>query len=140
MRVIENIVVHCTANQPTATVEIILKYWKEVLKWKSPGYHKIIAADGTVTTLAPDTAICNGVANHNSNSLHVSYIGGIEKNGNPKDTRTPAQKAALLKVVSAWKKEYPKARVLGHRDFPGVAKACPSFDAIKWWEENKNNK
>ena len=26
---------------------------------------------------------------------------------------------------------YPEAEILGHRDFPGVAKACPCFDAKK---------
>jgi hypothetical protein len=23
--------------------------------------------------------------------------------------------------------------ILGHRDFPSVAKACPSFDVRHWW-------
>jgi len=29
---------------------------------------------------------------------------------------------------------YPKAKILGHRDLPGVRKACPCFDVRKWWE------
>jgi N-acetylmuramoyl-L-alanine amidase len=27
---------------------------------------------------------------------------------------------------------YPQAKVFGHRDFPGVKKACPSFDVRQW--------
>ena len=27
---------------------------------------------------------------------------------------------------------YPQAKVIGHRDFPNVAKACPSFDVKTW--------
>jgi N-acetylmuramoyl-L-alanine amidase len=62
MRRIDFITIHCSATPQTATVASIQRYWREVLKWKSPGYHAIIAADGTVTRLAPDEAICNGVA------------------------------------------------------------------------------
>ena len=46
-----------------------------------------------------------------------------------KDTRTPAQKAALLKLLKELKAKYPKASIHGHRDFAN--KACPSFDATK---------
>ena len=51
MRAINYIVVHCTATQPTATVEAIKKYWRDVMKWKTVGYHYIIKADGEVVNL-----------------------------------------------------------------------------------------
>ena len=44
-----------------------------------------------------------------------------------KDTRTPAQKAALLKLLKELKRKYPNAKIYGHRDFAN--KPCPSFDA-----------
>jgi len=47
----------------------------------------------------------------------------------PKDTRTPAQKEALIKLLKELKTLYPQAEILGHRDFPDVAKACPCFNA-----------
>lgn len=134
MRAIKYIVIHCTATPQTAKVSSIQNYWKTQLGWKSPGYHKVIVPNGTIIVLAPDTAICNGVAGHNSDSLHVSYIGGVDANNKPLDNRTEDQKLALLQVVSEWKKKYPNAIVQGHRDFPGVAKACPSFDARAWWK------
>ena len=133
MRVIRHIVVHCTATSQTATVGAIQRYWREELGWKSPGYHRIIQADGTVITLASDAAICNGVGGHNAHALHVSYIGGVNGKGQPVDTRTPAQRAALERIVKEWKRLHPAAQVLGHRDFPGVTKACPSFDTRAWW-------
>lgn len=132
MRKINFIVLHCTATQPTATVEAIQSYWRNALKWKSPGYHYIIKADGTVQQLAPESAVTNGVAGHNSNSIHISYIGGIDRRGIPLDTRTPEQKATMERMVRELKQRYPGASILGHRDFPGVAKACPSFDVKKW--------
>jgi N-acetylmuramoyl-L-alanine amidase len=137
MRGIKHIVVHCTATQQTATVGAIQKHWREQLKWRAPGYHKIIDAAGNVTTLATDEKICNGVAGHNSVSLHVSYIGGVDANGKPMDNRTPAQKNALLNVLNAWVKIYPNANILGHKDFAGVKKACPSFNAINEYKHLK---
>lgn len=132
MRKIDHIVIHCTATQPHATVEAIQRYWKEVMKWKSPGYHYIISANGGVKQLAAEAAITNGVAGYNSNSIHVSYVGGIDDKGQPKDTRTPQQLASLLTIVKRLKAKYPKAVIQGHRDFPNVHKACPSFDVKEW--------
>lgn len=130
MRQIKFIVVHCTATPQNATISSIQKYWRENLGWESPGYHKIIEADGKVTTLATDDKVCNGVAGFNSVSLHVSYIGGVQ-GSLAKDNRTEGQKQALLQVLKEWKAKYPKAIIQGHRDFPDVKKACPSFDAKK---------
>lgn len=131
MRNIKYIVVHCTATPQLTSVDAIVKYWKEQLKWKSPGYHKIVKPNGEVITLASDETVCNGVAGHNSVSLHVSYIGGVDSRLNPLDNRTGGQKEALLQVLHSWKKKYPTAIIQGHKDFPGVNKACPSFDAKK---------
>ena len=131
MRNITHCVVHCTATAATASVASIQRYWRETLKWKAMGYHVIIEANGNIVRLADDSAVCNGVAGHNATSLHVSYIGGIDARGVPKDTRTDAQKASLLKVLTEWKQKYPRAVIQGHRDFPNVRKACPSFDAKK---------
>ena len=128
MRNIKYIVVHCTATPQTTTIQSIQNYWRNNLKWKSPGYHQIIEANGKINRLASDETVCNGVAGLNSVSLHVSYIGGV--NG-PKaiDNRTEAQKSALVQVLTQWKRLYPDAIIQGHRDFKGVAKSCPSFDA-----------
>jgi N-acetylmuramoyl-L-alanine amidase len=130
MRTITHIVVHCTATPQTTTVASIQRYWRENLKWKSPGYHFLIEANGTVHNLQPITLPSNGVAGHNANSIHVSYIGGV--NGQRAvDNRTEAQKTALLTILRDLKKQFPNAVIQGHRDFPRVAKACPSFDAKK---------
>jgi N-acetylmuramoyl-L-alanine amidase len=147
MREIKHIVIHCTATPQSATVASIQRYWREVLKWKAPGYHKIIDIYGGITILAPDAVICNGVAGFNRNSLHVSYIGGVDSKAKPIDNRTNAQRIALLNVLKEWQYEYPTAKIMGHRDFSrdlngdGIlqpsewAKACPSFDVKSWCEE-----
>ncbi|WP_313001760.1 N-acetylmuramoyl-L-alanine amidase [Chryseobacterium gleum] len=126
-----NIVVHCTATQPNAKIEDIKRYWKENLKWKNPGYHYMIKADGEIVNTLPVDQVSNGVAGWNSQIINISYIGGVDKNNQPKDTRTPEQKASILKLLKELKSKFPKAKIQGHRDFPNVHKACPSFDAKK---------
>lgn len=130
MRDVKWIVVHCTATKQSATVESILRYWREKLGWKSPGYQRIIEANGKVHILAPDEKIANGVHGYNKISLHVSYIGGIDKDGKPLDNRTEAQKRALADILLEWRMKHPKAKIVGHNNL-NPEKACPSFAADK---------
>lgn len=132
MRTINHLVLHCTATPPNTTISSIMNYWKNHLGWKYPGYHYIIGANGKITQLLPIEKVSNGVRGHNHDSIHISYIGGIDTAGRPKDTRTDAQKAAQITLLKELKPRFPTADILGHRDFPGVAKACPSFDVKEW--------
>lgn len=129
MREIKYITIHCTATQPNTKKEAILNYWKNTLKWSTVGYHRLIDANGVIHELAKYEQVTNGVKGYNSNSIHFSYIGGIDESGRPKDTRTIKQKESLLYLIKQAKKQFPNAIVQGHRDFKGVVKACPSFDA-----------
>ncbi|MFP8892363.1 N-acetylmuramoyl-L-alanine amidase [Chryseobacterium sp. EZn1] len=131
MRTINYIVIHCTATQPDVTIESIKRYWKENLKWRNPGYHYMIKADGKIVNTLPIDQVSNGVAGWNSQIINISYIGGIDKNSHPKDTRTEEQKKSMVKLLRELKSKFPKAIIQGHRDFPNVHKACPSFDAKK---------
>jgi N-acetylmuramoyl-L-alanine amidase len=131
MRKINYIAIHCTATPATTTVESILRYWKNNLGWKTVGYHYLIKADGEIVKLLDESKPSNGVAGFNSQTVNVSYIGGIDENKKPKDTRTEAQKTALIKIVGELKSRYPDTEILGHRDFPNVKKACPCFDVKK---------
>ncbi len=131
-RIINNIVVHCTATPPDTKIESIQHYWREVMKWKNPGYHYLIDRLGNVHRLQSEDKIANGVAGHNADSIHLSYIGGVDANGKPTDNRTEAQKEAMFDKLVELSERYRKARILGHRDFEGVAKACPSFDVRTW--------
>lgn len=148
MRSIKNIVIHCTAGH--GNLESIQRFWRDVRKWKSPGYHYFIDYDGTVTRLAPLHSVTNGVAGHNSNSIHIAYRGGVSKTNVNKaeDTRTQEQKEAIIKTIQEvlfhlkHTQSISNVAILGHRDFSpdkngnGVIdsweriKECPSFDAI----------
>lgn len=132
-RAIKYIVIHCTATQPNASVESIKRYWKDVRKWgDTPGYHYLIQADGEIITLLDESKNSNGVYAHNSESINISYVGGVDQEGKPKDTRTVRQQVAMFGKIVELIHKYPQAKVLGHRDFPNVHKACPSFDVKTW--------
>ena len=46
----------------------------------------------------------------------------------PCGTRTQDQKETLQRLPERLKEDYPEARLVGHRDFPGVKKDCPCYD------------
>lgn len=143
MRKIKYIVIHCTAGSAQQKTENIIEYWRRILGWKTVGYHKLINLDGTIETLQPDELPTNGVRSFNQTSIHLCYKGGI----NGIDTRTIKQKESLLKLVKEYKKKYPTAFVLGHRDLsPDInkdgkitqnewVKICPCFSAINEYSE-----
>ncbi|MBN8696335.1 MAG: N-acetylmuramoyl-L-alanine amidase [Bacteroidetes bacterium] len=133
LRNIKYIVVHCTATPTTTTLESIKRYWKEQRGWgDTPGYHYFIKRDGTIVQLLDEKKNSYGVYKHNSECISIAYVGGIDKDGKPVDNRSDAQKHAMFDIIVRLTEKYPKAEVLGHRDFPGVKKACPCFDVKEW--------
>lgn len=132
MRRIDWIILHCTAGPQKQSTQEIKNYWKYKLGWKSPGYHYIIDADGSYEKIHPIEEPSNGVAGFNKNSIHISYKGGVNASGNAVDNRTEAQKATQIALIKKLRPYAPKAKIRGHKDFPGVTKACPSFDVVTW--------
>lgn len=145
MRNIKYIVLHTTAGSQKATIADLKAGWKK-LKWKNNGYHIVVDGAAVRHNITPLEKIANGVAGHNSKSIHVSYMGGVNVNGKAVDNRTPAQKKTLFEIVTELKKKFPAAKICGHRDFSpdldkdGViesnewVKICPCFDAGKEYQ------
>lgn len=131
MRKITHIVVHCTATpEGRAHTANDIATWHKQRGWKTIGYHYVVRLDGQLEEGRPVEQVGAHVAGHNATSIGVVYVGGVDKVSlKPKDTRTAAQKNALRLLLKTLKTRHPGAVILGHRDFPGVAKACPSFDA-----------
>lgn len=130
-RNITEIIVHCSATaegKDFTTAQI--KQWHLARGFSDIGYHWVIYRDGSVHPGRDESKIGAHCTGHNSYSIGVCYIGGCTTDGvTPKDTRTVAQKTALLKLLKELKSRYPKATIHGHREFAN--KACPSFDAKK---------
>ena len=138
-RRIDKIIVHCSATPEGEglTVEQIRRDHK-AQGWSDIGYHYVIYRDGSIhdgRDVDIQGAHC-AEGGGNVGSIGVCYVGGLEKRRagvaynqlKPKDTRTLAQKAALIKLLTDLKTIYPNAKIYGHRVFTNK-KACPSFDA-----------
>jgi N-acetylmuramoyl-L-alanine amidase len=123
-RRITHLVVHCTATQPEATITSIQNYWRNSLGWKSPGYHIILPTNG-FTSLLDFNGVSNGASGYNQIGVHISYIGGIDKLGKAKDTRTEMQTRLINAFIEEMKLRIPNIKVLGHNEIAN--KACPSF-------------
>ena len=130
-RQINYLVVHCSATpegRDHTAKDIDL--WHRQRGFNEIGYNYVVRLTGTIEGGRDVDKIPAHVTNHNKDSIGICYIGGIDKKTlQPKDTRTAEQKEALKKLLTELKALYPEAEILGHRDFPGVAKACPCFNA-----------
>lgn len=137
MRKINEIIVHCTATPEGKDFKAAdIDKWHKQKGWDGIGYHHVVDLDGTVEPGRPESKVGAHCYGHNQNSVGVVYVGGVASNGKtPKDTRTPQQKAALVKLLTELKHKYPGVTIHGHRDF--AAKACPSFDATTEYKNIK---
>lgn len=142
MREIKYIVIHCSATKEGQEFHVSdIDRWHKAQGWASVGYHWIITLDGKVEKGRDESMVGAHVSGYNSNSIGICYIGGLDKDGKSKDTRTDKQKAALWTLLVELIKKYPKAVIKGHRDFPNVKKSCPCFDAmIEYGNINLNEK
>jgi len=130
------IVVHCAATPPTLDVGVKeIRVWHKERGFVDIGYHFVIRRDGTVEVGRPENVIGAHVEGYNSDSVAVSLVGGVDAKNQPENNFTPAQFAALALKLRELQAKYPHAKIQGHRDFPKVAKACPSFDVRKWIAE-----
>jgi N-acetyl-anhydromuramyl-L-alanine amidase AmpD len=129
---IRYLTIHCAATPEGRDVKAeSISAW-DTAKFGQISYHYVIELDGSVHATLPDTLKGAHVGGANTGNVGVCYVGGVDKAGKPKDTRTPAQSAALRKLVDTYRARIPNLIVRGHRDWPGVAKACPSFDVAAW--------
>ncbi len=124
--------IHCAATPEGRDVKAATVDSWDRAKFGQVSYHWVIELDGTAVRGLRDDQKGAHVGGKNTGNIGVCYVGGMDKaNKAPKDTRTPAQKAAMERLVREYVGKYD-CIVRGHRDWPGVAKACPSFDVKAW--------
>lgn len=127
-RTINEIIIHCSATPEGKDYTVAdITRWHKARGFKTIGYHFVIYRDGSIHTGRAVDQIGAHCVNHNSHSIGICYIGGLAKDAKtPKDTRTPQQKEALVKLVKLLRKSYPDiTTVAGHNQFS--KKNCPCF-------------
>lgn len=89
------------------------------------GYHYVIYVNGGTATGRHLDEVGAHAAGYNADSVGICMLGT--------DRFTAEQWHALEDLVERLlAKRCPGAQVLGHRDLPGVTKACPGFDVATW--------
>ena len=126
---INYLIIHCsdTGNNNNIDASIIHKMHIN-FGWEGIGYHKVILRSGKIENGRPEFWIGAHVKGKNKNSLGVCLIGT--------DKFTNEQFLSLKKVLLKWKKKYPNAQIIGHRDAVVTSKTCPNFNVRKWCYEN----
>ena len=137
MRKINEIIIHCTATPEGRDVMVEeLRRWHKARGFADVGYHYVIARDGEVKAGRKEETMGAHCSGRNAHSIGVCYVGGLDKSGKAKDTRTEAQKASMAELVRQLCARYSldiQKDVHGHREY--AAKACPSFDVREWVKE-----
>lgn len=162
-RFIDEIIIHCSATKEGEQCSAdqinaahkarkFSSYLDKNGKARYIGYHYLIHPDGTIELCRPINKIGCHASGHNARSIGICYIGGLDANDTDgrmiKDTRTPAQKASLIKLIKELKGRYSTIKkVIGHRDTSpdlngnGIIepyefiKGCPCFDAIPEYKD-----
>ena len=128
---IKFLVVHCSDTPNENNVDASFIHQMHLNNgWDGIGYHKVILRSGVIENGRPEFWIGAHVKGLNNLSLGVCLIGSTKF--------TNKQFISLKKVLLNWKKKYPKAKILGHRDSTETTKTCPNFDVVKWCKENLN--
>ena len=129
------IAVHCSATSIAQDVGVLeIDRWHRNRGFLKIGYHFVIRRNGKLEIGRPITERGAHVENFNHCSIGICMVGGVDtsKLMKPENNFTKAQFDTLKEVVKSMKAQFPDAVVQGHRDFPEVAKACPSFSVADW--------
>ena len=141
MAKLKYLVIHCSATYEGDDIrpETILKWHtsKSGRGWSRAGYSDLITIDGALHNLhfaegtnpnedtIESSEMTRGVRGINSESKHVCYVGGLDKNGKPKDTLNKNQSNTLATYLKYEILRHPDILIAGHNQFS--SKACPSF-------------
>ena len=140
MREINEVIIHCSATEPSwmeghtpmeKTAEI--KRWHVAERgWQDIGYHYVIDRNGVVTKGRDDKIAGAHVKGHNANSIGICLIGGknSDRFQDIKENFTLAQERSLISLITDMRLRYPDIVVSGHNQYS--SKACPGFQVPKW--------
>ena len=131
MRTITLLVIHCSAVRPdqTSSAAQIDTWHRRQGGHLGIGYHYVVRRDGQIEPGRPEWMVGAHCKNHNAHSIGICYEGGLNARGQPADTRTLAQKLAMVQLLEILHRKYPKALIVGHHDLNPL-KACPCIDNV----------
>ena len=129
------IAVHCAATPAGMDIGVKeIDRWHRTKGFLKVGYHFVVRRGGQLEIGRDEDEIGAHVQGYNAVSIGVCLVGGVDADDVSKaeNNFTEEQFSTLRTLLERLQIQYPDAEVLGHRDFPDVAKACPSFDVRAW--------
>lgn len=114
-----------------------IRKWHKARGWSDVGYHFVIRRDGLIEVGRELSKTGAHVKGHNTGSIGICLVGGTEPDGQTPEANFEAvQMEALDRLLHHLTRQFDlsDADVYGHRDAPGVTKACPAFDVAHWIE------
>lgn len=131
MRPIELIVIHAAATPDDMDIGVEeIREWHKARGMHDIGYHDVIRRDGRVEKGRPIEITGAHAKGFNAKSIGICLVGGVDVDDltEAEFNFTRPQMASFNKLLDLYRIEFPEAEVVGHKDLPGVNKACPCFD------------
>jgi len=136
MRKIDLIAIHCSATKTDQECDAaIINKWHRARGWRKIGYHIVITREGMVEKGRDLEEVGAHIKGHNTRSIGICMIGGLDENGQPESNFTKEQWKTLDETVDGLLERFGDIEVAGHNEFSN--KACPCFN-VKEWQSNKN--
>lgn len=130
------IIIHCADTKPTMDIGVRdIDKWHKARGWQGVGYHFVIRRSGSIEGGRSINLIGSHAKGYNGRSIGICLAGGMSKDGKAEDNFTLAQNAVLRELLLALRKDYPAAKIIGHRDVE-KGKLCPCFDVVSWCNEH----
>lgn len=134
---VQFITLHCSATRPSQIAGVKeIRAWHRKKGWADIGYHFVVRRDGRVEKGRPLSQTGAHVQGWNKDNIGICLEGGLDDRWQPSNNFTREQWRSLKPLVASLKAKARKAKVVGHRDFPNVNKACPCFEAKAWAKDN----
>lgn len=116
-----------------------IDHWHRERGFLRIGYHYVIRRNGSLEIGRKIDEVGAHAKPWNDRSVGICLVGGIAGGdkqdrsfANPENNFTDAQWNRLRSTLDKLRTIYPGVQIIGHRDVPGVHKACPSFDVAQW--------
>jgi N-acetyl-anhydromuramyl-L-alanine amidase AmpD len=136
---IQYLIIHHTATARDKTTFAAVKRYHVSKGWGDIGYHYFITADGKVWPGRSENTIGAHAraSSMNYKSLGICLTGNFMKEV-PTYEQLQSLHDLLLKLIEKYK--ISKDNVLGHREVPKAATACPGDFLLEWIEKFRKEK
>jgi len=138
MRSIDLAVWHCSADREGSYDGKDLDYYDRLHRnrgFRKVGYHILIFEDGTWEKGRAIWEVGAHAKGYNRNSIGIMYQGGLDREGNAKDTRTPAQRKTCKDIKQMLDYVYPGIEHVGHRDLSVDLNGDGVISRNEWMKE-----